>query len=190
MPYFSVFRANYNYSSHIWEDEDLTNWFITNNADPNIMNRYGVTPLSMVVQNAPIQTVEIWLKKRGGLANRGWLLHHAVRRRSGEKEVVDLILKQLGKDAVRCLNEIEYEGYDDPFNPPEIQIPRGTPLHLAEKYGKQKLAEHLISKGARTDMPNSLGEIAVDRAEQLPETGSFGEGQEPYAKNRNDSVYG
>ncbi|KAB2569662.1 Homeobox protein Wariai [Lasiodiplodia theobromae] len=159
--------------AHIWKDKDLTDWFITNNADPNVMNRYGVTPLSMVVLKAPIQTVEIWLKKRGGLANRGWLLHHA-----------------LGEDAVRCLNEIEYEGYDDPFNPPEIQIPRGTPLHLAEKYGKQELADHLIWKGADPDMPNSLGELAVDRAEQLPETDSFGEGQEPYAKNRNDSVYG
>lgn len=150
--------ADYNCSSHISPDRDLTVWFFDQGADPNVKDKDDITPFSLAVQHASEDIIKLFLEK-GGLLHQGWLLHHAVARDYGEDEVMKFLVEKLeeGKyDVVGWLNAVKYS--DNPALSDFYRyIDLGTPLHDAATQGKGGLVCYLIDKGADRYIQDSLG---------------------------------
>ncbi|KAF9630112.1 hypothetical protein BFW01_g293 [Lasiodiplodia theobromae] len=180
---------------HLWEDPHLANWFFSQGADLNKKNNKGKTPLSIIVQNAPKETIS-WFLDKGGLVDQGWLLHYALRRGSEQYEVVHLLLKFLTekqkKDPRDLLNTYELKGY--PIDPCERGTARVTPLQEAAGRGDERLVRLLIHMGASSSAPDSEGHTALAYAHgdiriiQAMQEGDAGVIQAVQQNSRKDSV--
>lgn len=118
------------------------------------------TPLSAAVQYAPLSIVEM-LFANGGNIEQGQLIHSAVSRKLDDRKTMVEYLVRKGAS----VNAVEYQ------NRPETYLMReafglGTPLHDAAAVGDEDAVRILLSHGARTDIKDSLGFLAAERAER------------------------
>lgn len=154
----SVSRADCNCASQISPDWDLTCWFLEQGARLDIIDKDDLTPLSLAVQHAPKENIELLLK-HGGNVEQGWLLHQAVARESEHVQVMHLLLEKLkerGHNVVDWLNTVKYSDNDDLYQF-HRNFDLGTPLHDAATQGKGGLVRYLIDKGADRYIQDSLG---------------------------------
>lgn len=141
-------------------DYDLTLWFLDNGADPNAACALDMTPLSVAIETAPMNVIEL-LFSRGGSASSGQLLHYAVRRDSLDRnEVVRLVLQMNP-----AVNNVMYQGLECYFLQRAFGL--GTPLHEAVELAKVDTAKLLLDQGANPLVRDSLGETTWDRVMRL-----------------------
>lgn len=95
-----------------------------------------------------------------GNINQGHLLHSAVWRKLDDRKTVMefLIRKGAPVNAVMCEDRPELYLMRKPFG-------LGTPLHTAAATEHEDVLQVLISHGARLDIKDSCGDLAVDIAE-------------------------
>ncbi|KAF2216112.1 hypothetical protein CERZMDRAFT_2731, partial [Cercospora zeae-maydis SCOH1-5] len=141
------------------EDANLTAWFLAHGADPNASCPMDKTPLSAAVQYAPLSVVQM-LFANGGNVERGQLLHAAIWRKLDDRKTMVEYVLQRGA----AVNAVLYQ------NRPEIYLMRepfglGTPLHAAAAIGDEDVLRVLIRHGAKLDIKDSRGFLAVERAE-------------------------
>lgn len=117
------------------------------------------TPLSTAVRDAPFPVVQMLFAHSGNI-NQGHLLHSAVWRKLDDRKTAMefLIRKGASVDAVMYEDQPELYLMRKPFG-------LGTPLHTAAAAGHKDVLEVLISHGARLDIKDSCGDLAVDIAE-------------------------
>ena len=139
------------------EDWEITNWFLNHGANPNAGCRLDLTPMSFAVQKASLQTINL-LFDRGGDAERGQLIHHAIERDENVIEVLNLLLQKGAS-----LNARMYENHQPSWN---LQYYKGlgTALHRATGLGKTDIACYLIQNGADPSLQDSKGRTALDCA--------------------------
>nr|POE89853.1 putative ankyrin repeat protein [Quercus suber] len=150
------------------EDADLTAWFLARGANPNASCMMNRTPLSAAVKKAPFPVVEM-LFDFGGDIEQGSLLHEAVWRKSDDREAMleYLILQGASVNAIDLHNKPTACRMHEAFG-------LGTPLHTAAAKGDVDTLRVLLKHGARLDIQDSCGHLALERAE--------GEGHEDAAQ--------
>lgn len=113
------------------------------------------TPFSDAIEHAPFRIIHLFFQ-RGGSIEKGQLIHHAVRRKSDEIEVVDLLLQKGAS-----LNTIMYS--NDPQSYSQwVLFGIGTPLHTAVHMRKVKLLSHLLDKGADPSIKDTRDQTPLD----------------------------
>lgn len=124
---------------------------------------FGRTPLAAAMQYAPLSVIEM-LFAHGGDITQSHLLHAAVARKNQQlegdrKTVIDyLIRKGASVNAVKFHDRPHAYAARKPFG-------LATPLHEAAAEGAEDAVRILLSYGARTDIRDSCGDLAVKRAE-------------------------
>jgi ankyrin repeat protein len=143
------------------DDRALTEWFLDRGADPNAMCEWDLTPMSMAMWDAPMDTIRL-LFERGGDIIKGQLLHNAVRHRKTPDvfELVNLLL-----DKGMPVNDIQYKHHYPSWM---INCPfyMGTPLHYAASEGNLELVKLLLSRGADPTIKNSNDKSLLQLAER------------------------
>lgn len=141
-------------------DFDLTLWFLDRGADPNASCDLDMTPLSVAVEIAPMNVIEL-LFRRGGSVSSGQLLHHAVWRDAPDHEgVFQMIL-----DMHPPINNIMYQDLHCYYLQRAFGL--GTPLHGAVTNGDVRIAKLLLDHGANPLIRDSRGETVLDRTARL-----------------------
>ncbi|KAK0981175.1 hypothetical protein LTR91_012032 [Friedmanniomyces endolithicus] len=143
------------------EDDELTDWFLLNGADPNARCGVDLTPLSIAVRDAPLATIRK-LFEHGGSVASGQLLHHAVM--NNVAEPTELIKYLVGQGS--RINAIMYQScpqsYDELLG---LGFTLGTPLHEAAERGNLTIVRTLVAIGADASIRDSRGDLAEDRAQ-------------------------
>ncbi|CAK1366608.1 hypothetical protein CB0940_09032 [Cercospora beticola] len=142
-------------------DEDLTAWFLTMGADPNASCMMGRTPLSSAIQYASFRVVEM-LFDHGGNIEQSSLLHAAIGRENGrEREQMVEYLLQKGAPVNAVLHQ---DDRPEAYRMHEA-FGLGTPLHFAAAKGYEDILRLLVRHGAKLDIKDSCGQVALERAE-------------------------
>ena len=141
------------------QDGDLVAWFLSHGADPNAGCQLELTPLSYAIQFATFDVIKA-LFDYGGSVHTGQLVHYAVRR--DQPDCLKVLAFLLDKGA--SINDVMYQ---DQINSYQLQeaFGLGTPLHEAAQHGKLDVIQFLLAKGADPNIPDSLGQTVVQRAE-------------------------
>ncbi len=132
------------------EDASLTEWFLSKGADPNARCYLDVTPLSAAVQCAEISTIKR-LSECGGTVAAGQLLHHAVWRST--TDCVEVIDFSISKGCM--INSIMHSNSPQSYEQ-QRAFRLGTALHGAAAKGDLKVVQHLVMRGARRLVKDSL----------------------------------
>ncbi|KAL2438974.1 hypothetical protein ABEF95_015239 [Exophiala dermatitidis] len=139
-------------------DPQLTRLFLSKNADPNAQCSYDMTPLSVAVQEASLEIIQL-LFDHGASCEYGQPLHYVTRRSSADLlDVAQLLLLRGAR-----INEILYQSHPPSFQ--RFQFMRmGTPLHEAAERGDMEMVEFLLNNGADATIQDTLGERPIQRA--------------------------
>ena len=135
----------------------MTSWLLDHEADPNRQCVIDLTPLSLVVESAPVSVIHLMLS-RGGIVRKGQLLHHAIERQADTIEVLELLVEKGAP-----LNATVYDDY--PSWALFHFMGLGTPLHRASEIGKAEVIRYLISKGAKPKFEDAKGRTPLECAE-------------------------
>ena len=137
----------------------MTTWLLDHGADPNRQCVIDLTPLSLAVESAPVSVIRLMLS-RGGDAQRGQLLHHAIERPSDTIEVLRLLVEQGAP-----INSTVYEDY--PSWALFHFMGLGTALHKAAELGNVDAVRYLIGEGADRSIKDTNGRTAIELAQML-----------------------
>lgn len=147
------------------KDVDLTAWFLAHGADPNASCMLGLTPLTFAIRDADLSIIEM-LFAHGGDVQQGYLLHAAVSRERDNSAILEyLIQKGAPVNAVQFYNRPGIYRMQETFG-------SGTALHDAAAAGRDDVLRVLISYGARLDIKDSCGDLAVELAEHCSHYGT------------------
>lgn len=147
-------------------DKSLVSWFLAHGADPNKESSYGLSPMMRAVREASLEIVQILHAAGGSVTNTVPFVCSPFKYTDeyveGRLEVLRFLI-----DAGANLNAREYEHNS---RGRESVIQWGCGLNIALALGGHDLAEELLRRGARTDVPTmnlaSQGETALELARQ------------------------
>lgn len=140
------------------DDEHLTRWLLSHGANPNAGCALDLTPLSIAVEHATFDVINL-LFENGGSIRYGQLLHYAVRRDAADRlEVLSFILKKAPP-----INNVMYQDRLDCYYS-QMAFGIGTPLHEAAEMGKLDVVRMLLGHGADPLIRDARGLLAVERA--------------------------
>jgi ankyrin repeat protein len=126
----------------VLDDKKLTEWLLTNGAEPNAECEMGCTPLSIGVRRASFSTIKM-LFDRSGSIQHGQLLKYAVNRDEPEHlEVIDFLVEK-GAPINDVMHQHRLKNH---FQSRALGL--GTTLHIAAEMGKLGVAERLLARGA------------------------------------------
>ena len=140
------------------DDRRMIEWFLSHGADPNAECEFGLTPLSVAVEVAPFDIVQL-LFNRGGSVKHGELLHLAACRSLPDCANVLQFLLERGAEINRvkyCDNDYCFRWYE-PFG-------LGTPLHDAAASGNEPAVRYLIDQGANPLIRDTRGSLPSEVA--------------------------
>lgn len=152
------------YFRYVTDDKSLTEWFLDHGADPNAQCAWDLTPMSVAMYKATLDTIKM-LFSRGADVKRGQLLHNAVFRDS--PDVIELVGMLLDMGA--SINEIQYENHPQAFGE-RYAFALGTPLDYAAGEGKVELVSYLLQRGADPSIKNTKGRTVLQTAEFLQQS--------------------
>ena len=121
-------------------------------ADANARCRYDMTPLSVAVQFASLDIIEL-LFEHGASTEHGAPLHLAARFQRPD----DIIIYLIGKGA--SVNALLFQDDDVSFCHYHEFCPLGTPLHEAAQKKDKRIFSLLLQHGADRNIEDNFGNI-------------------------------
>jgi ankyrin repeat protein len=140
------------------QSEELVRWALSCGADANRLHNWGVSPLSMAVQNQSPSMIDMSFKKGGDLRHQ-LVLFFAVHRT--EEDCLAILSKLVAFGA-----NIDGRCYEDE---PDLRakssvLENGTPLHTAAKSGFTHVVAFLLDNGADRNKLDTAGRTAFEIA--------------------------
>ncbi|KAK9413952.1 hypothetical protein SUNI508_11528 [Seiridium unicorne] len=150
---------------YVLDDEKLVEWFLAQGADPNAESQWGLTPFLKAVGHSPLSTVKLLHTAGGSAVNSVPFVcspYPPLPQRSDVTPESRLEVLRYLLDAGADPNARKWahngKGYASDFD-------WGIGLNDALANGRLELAEELLRRGARTDVPTcniaSQGETAI-----------------------------
>lgn len=138
-------------------------WFLDNGADPDIPCKIDFTALSIAVQHAPLEIVQLLVTHtKNDRPHNGQLLHHAAVRSAESREEVLQLVSQVTSTGI---NDIYYQNHAFSFGMYAF-LGLGTALHGVAQEGRADVAAALLARGASLEIRNTLGRTAVEVARE------------------------
>ncbi|KAI4117143.1 MAG: hypothetical protein LQ338_007602 [Usnochroma carphineum] len=143
--------------AYVLENEDLTRWFLAHGASPTApASLLFRTPIMLAAMFAPLSTVKFLCAHATSLDDV--LQSAAGSDAEGRLEVMGFLLDE-GSD----MNAITWKHHAFSYHSFE-GAGLGTALHYAIIGGYKDKTELLLKRGARFDVPNSMGQTALEVA--------------------------
>ena len=147
----------YKLASYMLEDENLTRWFLAHGASPNApASRLFETPIMKACSFARLSIIKLLYTY--GASHENVLQSAAESNAEGRLEVMNFLLDE-GAD----INAIKWKHHEFSYRAFEGAY-LGTALHSAVWGGFSDKVELLLKRGARVDIPDSMGHTSVDIA--------------------------
>lgn len=151
------FFGAYKIRRYVLKNEGLTRWFLAHGASPNApASLLFRTPIMLAASFAPLSTVKLLCAHAESLDDV--LQSAAESDAEGRLEVMEFLLDE-GSD----INAIKWEHHASSYHNFE-GAGLGTALHYAIIGGFKDRIELLLKRGARVDVPNSMGQTALEVA--------------------------
>ena len=138
-------------------------WFLSHGADPNFVDRTGITPMSYIARYAPLSSLQLIVDHGGRVQSTDTIVNAVLGHAQGEPDRLEVVRYLLDRGA-------PIDAFHRRFCDPEkcmgwIMMGGGlTGLHHAAKAGKEDMVALLLQHGANTKLESSERKTAMDLA--------------------------
>jgi hypothetical protein len=149
----------------VLDDYEMTKWLLSKGASPNARCDFDITPLSIAVQSASPQIIEL-LFEYGGSVDYGQLLHNAALRSKEDRlGILKRLLSKYLPQQPPPVNKIMFQGHPKRYYWYSV-IGIGTPLHSAAPDGDLAAVKFLVENGADPGIKNAKGFTVIEQTER------------------------